>query len=85
MAPASGGSLILIDVKTGTRPQFTPNQTIVYRMAQIGWHVMSTDSKIEELGFKRGELLPPMDFVVIYKKDENSPYLSWKYKDPIVP
>jgi len=52
---ALGEPPLLIEVKTGNDPQFTPGQQIVYPMAQIGDHVNSPNQKIRELGFSPGQ------------------------------
>jgi hypothetical protein len=54
-------------------------------MAQIGDHVYSPNSKIGELGYAPGQWLPAMQFVTIYKQDENSPYNVITHGSPIIP
>ena len=85
MAPPSGAPLILVEVKTGTDPQYTNGQRIVYPMAQIGDHVMSPNAKIRQFGFAPGQWLPPMQVITIYKKDAKAPYLWRPHGDPRVP
>jgi hypothetical protein len=82
---APGEPPVLVEVKTGNDPQYTPGQQVVYPMAQIGDHVYSPNTKIGELGFSPGQWLPPMEFVTIYKQDENSPYSVIVHPNPIVP
>lgn len=82
---APGEPPVLVEVKTGNDPQYTPGQQVVYPMAQIGDHVYSPNPKIGELGFSPGQWLPPMEFVTIYKQDEQSPYNVIVHPNPIVP
>jgi hypothetical protein len=83
--PPSGEPLILLEVKTGEKPKYTPGQRVVYPMAQIGNHIFSPDPKIRELGFAPGELLPAMSFVTLYKKDAASPFIPLPGDDPRLP
>jgi hypothetical protein len=80
-----GESPVIVEVKTGYDPQYTPGQQVVYPMAQIGDHVYSPNSKIGQLGFSPGQWLPPMVFVTIYKRDAQSPYRFTVHPDPVVP
>lgn len=73
-----GGRLLLIEVKTGNEPRYTPRQIDVYPMAQIGDHVFSPSHKLVALGYSPGQWLPPMDFATIYKLDEKSD-LEWLF------
>jgi hypothetical protein len=81
----SAGGLTLFEVKTGTDPQYTDPQRVVYPMAQIGDHVYSPDPKISQLGFAPGEWLPPMRFYTIYKQNAQSPYLWIEHSSPLLP
>jgi hypothetical protein len=80
-----GDEPVVAEVKTGADPQYTAGQSVVYPMAQIGDHVYSPDQKIQQLGFSPGEWLPPMQFVTIYRKDDDSPYIVIQHEYPIVP
>jgi hypothetical protein len=73
-----GGPLLLVEVKTGNEPRYTPRQGDVYPMAQIGDHVFSPNPKIETLGYSTGQWLPPMTFATIYKYDAKSDY-EWLF------
>jgi hypothetical protein len=83
--PPLGAPPVLIEVKTGNDPQFTPGQQVVYPMAQIGDHVYSPNPKIAELGFSPGQWLPPMVLATIYKRDPQAPYRFFVHPSPIVP
>lgn len=80
-----GDQPVLAEVKTGADPQYTDNQRVLYPMAQVGNHVYSPDQKIIDLGFSPGQWLPPMQFVTIYKKDAQSPYVVIHHEHPIIP
>jgi hypothetical protein len=82
---AVGQPLLLVEVKTGNAPRYTPRQTNVYPMAQIGDHVFSPNAKIATLGFLPGQWLPPMEFFTIYKRDEKSDYQWMNHLKPMLP
>jgi len=82
---APGEPPVVVEVKTGSNPQYTPGQRVIYPMAQIGDHVYSPNTKIRELGFSPGQWLPPMTFVAIYKQDEQSPYRWMVHPNPLLP
>jgi hypothetical protein len=65
------GRLIVVEVKTGIDPKWTNNQPPVYSLMRNGYEVYSTDERIEKLGFKKGELLPPFEVYVAYLSDPN--------------
>jgi len=67
-----GGPMLIVEVKTGKKPRYTSPQEDVYPMAQIGGHVFSPYSKIEALGYRAGQWLPPMTFVTVYKQNAKS-------------
>lgn len=73
VAQAPDGTLIVIEVKTGTNPTYTYSQRIVYTTVPYGGHVYSTSPKIRSFGFKPYELLPPSGFDEFYKKDDGTP------------
>lgn len=56
----------IIEVKTGPGAQFTQSQMIVYPMAQIGRHVSSPNSSLNNIGLTPGELLPPLDIYIYW-------------------
>src|SRR5579872_1267250 len=72
-----GGPMLIVEVKTGKKPRYTSPQEDVYPMAQIGGHVFSPYSKIEALGYRAGQWLPPMTFVTVYKQDAKSDPVWW--------
>jgi hypothetical protein len=76
---------VIVEVKTGLDPQYTPGQQVVYPMAQVGDHVYSPNAKIRLLGFSPSQWLPPMDFITVYKRDSQSPFMWMKHSDPRVP
>lgn len=76
---------VIIEVKTGLDPQYTPGQQVIYPMAQVGDHVYSPNAKIEFLGFSPGQWLPPMEFITFYKQDAQSPLKWFEHADPIIP
>jgi hypothetical protein len=66
------GKLTLIEVKTGQDPKYEESQRVIYPMAMIGDHVFSPDARIAEFGLEPMEPLPPIDFVVAYKRDRKT-------------
>jgi hypothetical protein len=80
-----GAPLVIIEVKTGLDPTYTPGQQVIYPMAQIGDHVYSPNAKIEFLGFSPGQWLPPMEFFTFYKQDAKSPLAWFEHPDPTIP
>ena len=49
--PAGSPAPFISEVKTGANPQFTPGQSAIYPLAQIGGHVTSSCLEIALLGF----------------------------------
>lgn len=56
----------LIEVKTGTDPEFTANQKQVYPLICIGGHATSFDTRITELGLIPGVPFPPLKIMLVY-------------------
>lgn len=56
---------VFIEVKTGFNPKLTINQSQVYPLICLGYHAMSFDPRIADLGLVPGQLLPPMDVMIV--------------------
>jgi hypothetical protein len=56
----------VVEVKTGPRSGFTPNQATVYQLLPIGGHVTATKSGLEAVGLESGQPLPPIRLLIIY-------------------
>jgi hypothetical protein len=66
-------------VKTGFDPPFTENQQKVYPLICAGGHAVSLDPRIAQLGLKPGELLPPMDIMVVHTLGPGRPIVFLSY------
>ena len=66
------GMLTFIDVKTGIRPRYTPNQKYIYGLALLGNHLYSPSKKIQTFGYKRHEVLPKMSGFIFRKINKNT-------------
>jgi hypothetical protein len=66
LRPPAPGALFILEVKTGDDPGFTPSQRVIYPMATIGWHVLSSSPRIANLGFPPDAPLPPMEVFQVY-------------------
>jgi hypothetical protein len=69
------GKLFAMEVKTGDRPGFTPNQLAVYPHLRAGGLVIATDPKVSGLQLVPGAPLPPINGVLLYQQDSSSPPL----------
>jgi RHS repeat-associated protein len=76
-APSPSG-MVVIEVKTGMDPTFTENQSTVYALAMVGYHVYTLDPRIATFGYVPGQLLPAMDVVAAYKQGPKTPM---QYRD----
>lgn len=54
-----------VEVKTGESSTFTPMQSALYPLLQVGGHVRSRDFRIAQFGLIPGAPLPPMEVFVI--------------------
>lgn len=71
IAVLRNGRILVIEVKTGLEPKWTENQPSVYSLMREGYEVFSNDPKIEKLGFRKGEFLPPCELYVAYLSNPN--------------
>ncbi|MDS9993089.1 RHS repeat-associated core domain-containing protein [Xanthomonas sp. A2111] len=69
---APTGDLFAIEVKTGLRPSFTPEQLAVYPHLSGGFTLTSTAQKISQVGLIPGAPLPPVQGVMLYQRDASS-------------
>jgi hypothetical protein len=73
------GTLSIVEIKTGENPIFTPNQAIVYAMAQFDNHVISSSSKLEVFGMPAGTPMLSMKVDVVYAR---APGVRLKFSQP---
>lgn len=76
---------VIVEVKTGLDPTYTPGQQVIYPMAQVGDHVYSPNAKIQSLGFSPGQWLPAMVFITVYKKNPQSEFEWMRNPYPLIP
>lgn len=55
-----------VEIKTGFAPDLTSNKRHVYSLICQGWHAIAMDPRLEKVGLKVGQLLPPLDVQLIY-------------------
>jgi RHS repeat-associated protein len=67
------GDLFGLEVKTGLRPSFTPQQLAVYPHLRAGNILVSPDSKILQIGLIPGSPLPSIPTILLYQRDASSP------------
>lgn len=67
------GDLVALEVKTGLRPNFTPQQLAVYPHLRKGYILTAPDGKVRELGLVPGLTLPPIEGALLYQRDVTSP------------
>jgi len=67
-----GGELLGAEIKTGDDPRLTPDQVAVYSHSLLGG-LSSPDSKISQLGFSPGELLPSFPIFIVYAQGPGAP------------
>lgn len=75
---------VIVEVKTGIDPTFTPNQRRIYPMAQIGGHVTTPDSRISAMGIVPGTPLPPLEVFFAYQQGPGAPLHVEAAPDPTV-
>ncbi len=68
------GLLLAVEVKTGTDPDFTDPQKIVYPHLVAGSGVISPDPKISNVGWPPGAPLPPIPIFFLYAPGPGLPY-----------
>jgi hypothetical protein len=66
-----------IEIKTGSNPDYTPEQKIVYPHAILGFDVTSPDAKISDLGLAPAAPLPPITLYVLYAPGPGLPYVPY--------
>lgn len=67
------GDLFGLEVKTGLRPSFTPQQIAVYPHLRGGDILTSPDAKILQIGLIPDLPLPSIPTVLLYQRDASSP------------
>lgn len=67
------GDLFALEVKTGLRPDFTPQQMAVYPHLRGGHVLIAPDQKVRQLGLVPGLTLPPIEGALLYQRDAASP------------
>jgi hypothetical protein len=72
IAPADGGLMAVIEVKTGKNPPATAGQIALYPLVPLGNHVWPTNARMLSLGYPPGAYLPPMAFALVYRRDAGS-------------
>jgi hypothetical protein len=72
VAPADGGLMAVIEVKTGKNPPATAGQIALYPLVPLGNHVWPTNARMLSLGYPPGAYLPPMAFALVYRRDAGS-------------
>jgi hypothetical protein len=89
IAPADGGPMAVVEVKTGKDPPATPGQIALYPLVPLGNHVWPINRRMLSLGYPPGAYLPPMAFALVYRRDAASdlevyglPQLGPKLKIP---
>jgi hypothetical protein len=69
---SKAGDLLGAEIKTGDDPRLTFDQVAVYSHSLLGG-LTSPDSKISQLGFSPGELLPPFPVFIVYAQGPGAP------------
>jgi len=72
IAPADGGPMAVVEVKTGKDPPATDGQIALYPLVPLGNHVWPTNRRMLSLGYPPGAYLPPMAFALVYRRDAAS-------------
>jgi len=72
IAPADGGPMAVVEVKTGNNPPATAGQIALYPLVPLGNHVWPTNARMLSLGYPPGAYLPPMAFALVYRRDAAS-------------
>ncbi|MEA1652632.1 hypothetical protein UAJ10_26925 [Nitrospirillum sp. BR 11164] len=62
---------VVVEVKTGVDPQFTPAQQIIYPLLALGGHAWSFDGRLIKMGLPMGEPLPRLN---VYSYSLIGPY-----------
>jgi hypothetical protein len=70
--PVSGG-LMIIEVKTGENPSFTPGQILVYSHLDSPGSLYSASPQLSAFGISPGQSLPPIFGVVWYQPNATTP------------
>ena len=76
------GGLVVIEVKTGADPPFTPSQMAYLPALQVGGHIYSTDPRLPQLGLAPGVPFPPMEVMILYAPGPGLPYKAMKLPRP---
>jgi hypothetical protein len=71
---SASGLMLGVEVKTGSDPDFTDQQKIVYPHVIAGSGVISPNPKIGNIGWPQGAPLPPIPIFFLYAPGPGLPY-----------
>lgn len=74
------GELTGVEIKTGDT-DYTENQKIVYPHAILGYGVVASDPRSSYFGVSSGQVLPPIDIILIYVGKDSEILRSYSLRD----